>query len=43
MEQLYYILDTENNIIIIDNLTYEQAMEWFNLNGLICCNVIKEH
>lgn len=33
MEELYYILDTSTNLIVIDNLTYEQSMNWLIENG----------
>jgi len=34
MEQLYYILDTPTNTIIVENLTYDQAMVWLEENGI---------
>lgn len=40
MEQLYYILDTSTNIVVIENLTYEQAMEWLQLNGIACDHIL---
>ena len=34
MEQLYYILNIPTNTIIVENLTYNQAMEWLEQNGI---------
>jgi hypothetical protein len=34
MEQLYYILDTSTNTIIVENLTHNQAIEWLIENGI---------
>ena len=34
MEPLYYILDASTNTIIVENLTYEQATEWLEQNGI---------
>lgn len=34
MEKIYYILDSETNETIIDNLTYDQGMDWLIQNGL---------
>jgi hypothetical protein len=33
MEKLYYIIDTESNNIVIDNLFYEDAISWLIDNG----------
>lgn len=33
MEKLYYILDSSTNIIVIDNLTKEQSIDWLIKNG----------
>lgn len=34
MDQLYYIIDTTTNTTIVENLTYDQATEWLEQNGL---------
>ena len=34
METLYYILDSETKEILLDNLSYEQGIDWLINNGL---------
>ena len=40
MESLYYILETPTNTVIIDNLTYDQAIEWLQQNGIACDHIM---
>ena len=40
MEILYYILDSETNEIIIDNLSYEQGIDWLTQNGIPTKHII---
>lgn len=43
MEPLYYILDTSTNTVIIDNLTYDQAIEWLEQNGIASIHILTPH
>jgi hypothetical protein len=43
MEQLYYILDIPTNTIIVKNLTYQQATEWLEQNGIASDHVATPH
>lgn len=40
MEQLYYILDLQNNDRVVENLTLEQANEWLEQNGIASIHVV---
>lgn len=42
MEPLYNILDTSTDIIIVENLTHSQAMDWFMQNGDISIHILVE-
>lgn len=43
MEELYYILDESTNTIVIDNLTYEQSMNWLIENGNPILHILKKY
>ena len=43
MKQLYYILDMSTNTIIVENLTHDQAMDWFIQNGDITKHILIEY
>lgn len=42
MEKLYYILDTEINEIVLDNLTHDECMQWLIENGIASKHVMFE-
>lgn len=42
MEQLYYILDTSTNIVVIENLTHDQGIEWLEKNGIASIHILTE-
>jgi len=42
MEKIYYILDSEKNDTLVDNLTYEQGIEWLNEFGLPTIHLLVE-
>lgn len=44
MQKLYYIVDISNqpNIIVVDDLTWPEVMNWFNLYGDIVIHEVKE-
>jgi hypothetical protein len=42
MEQLYYILDTSTNTIVVENLTHSQAMKWFTQSGSVAIHILIE-
>lgn len=44
MQKLYYIVDISNqpNIIVVDDLTWSEVMNWFNLYGDIVIHEVKE-
>jgi hypothetical protein len=43
MEQLYYILDTSTNTPVIENITYDQAMEWLEQNGIASIHILTSY
>lgn len=43
MEELYYILDIETNLPLIENLTYQKAIEWLIENGVASKHVLTPH
>lgn len=43
MEQLYYILSLSTNTAVIENLTYDQAIEWLEQNGVACDHILTPH
>ncbi len=40
MEQLYYILDTELNEVVIDNISYDDGINWLIENGVASKHII---
>ena len=44
MEKLYYIVDISEqpNFVVVDNLTWPEVENWFNLYGDIVIHEVKE-
>jgi len=43
MEPLHYILDTSTNTTVAENLTYDQAIEWLEANGIASIHILSTH
>jgi len=43
MEELYYILDIETNLPIIENLTYQEGINWLIENGVANIHILTQH
>lgn len=41
--ETYYILNSDNNQRVIENLTYEEAKEWLEKNGIASIHILMSH